>query len=120
SDRKLMTGPDRLGALVIITDGETGYLETDPQKHGIPVIACIVSSDPDTTLRYFPVPDWMTCVKIPPALVCDGTLSRRHHRRQSGDTLQFLDSPEMRVIYAGILSGTNTLVIGDPGAGRTA
>lgn len=69
SDRKLMTGPDRLGALVIITDGETGYLETDPQKHGIPVIACIVSSDPDTTLRYFPVPDWMTCVKIPTALV---------------------------------------------------
>lgn len=69
SDRKLMTGPDRLGALVIITDGETGYLDTDPQEYGIPVIACIVSNDLDTTLRYFPVPDWMTCVKIPAALV---------------------------------------------------
>ena len=34
--------------------------------------------------------------------------------------MQFLDSPEMRVIYAGILSGTNTLIIGDPGEGKTA
>lgn len=67
-DDSLMKGDDRLGALVIITDGETDYLD-DPGEHSIPVIACVVSKNPDSTVAEFPVPDWMTCVKVPAALV---------------------------------------------------
>ena len=34
--------------------------------------------------------------------------------------MQFADSPEMRVIFAGVLSTTNILIEGDPGEGKTA
>lgn len=70
ADENLMTGPNRIGALVVVTDGETGYPQRQPGEiPDIPVIACVISQDVDTILRVFPVPDWMACVKIPAALV---------------------------------------------------